>query len=137
MLMMYLFLTWENDITDKKLCRYDSAQQTFVATNYTYSREFIEQLKQEITSGVDTVLDIDYDDVVFTTSGFGAISGIPAGYTICVPGLPVGSIFKITEDTKAGYGLKGYECVEGEKTEEGVTTDIPSWATKQRNLHSD
>ena len=65
--------------------------------------------------------------MVFTTSSFGAISGIPAGYTICVPGLPVGSIFKITEDTKAGYGLKGYECVKGEETGAGETTDIPSY----------
>jgi fibro-slime domain-containing protein len=107
---------------DKKLCSYDYENGTFAETSYAYSREVIQQIKKgEIT-------DVLPYDVTFTTSGFGAISGIPAGYTIVVPGLPVGSVFKVTEDIKPGYGLKDYDMVMGEKVNEDETHEpIPSY----------
>lgn len=114
--------------SDKKMCRYDSAQKTFAATELTYSRDTVTALKNGSVQGYSI------DDVQFTTSGFGSISGIPAGYTICVPGLPVGSIFKITEDPKTGYGLMGYERVMGTKIlEDHSQVDIPSYMEYDHN----
>ena len=106
----------------KKLCRFDYQSGKFAETEFSYSHTLIEQLKQGSVQG------ISYDDVTFTTSGFGSISGIPSGYTICVPGLPVGSVFKVTEDVKTGYGLMGFECVMGTKVNaDNTTEDIPSY----------
>ena len=114
--------------SDKKLCSFDSEQKTFVETELTYSREIVAALK----SG--PVQDYTIDDVQFTTSGFGSISGIPAGYTICVPGLPVGTIFKVTEEVKTGYGLMGYERVMGTKRlENNQEIDIPSYMEYEQN----
>ena len=114
--------------SDKKLCLFDTEQQTFVETDLTYSREVISALN----SG--DVQDYTIDDVQFTTSGFGSISGIPAGYTICVPGLPVGTIFKVTEDPKTGYGLMGYHRVMGTKIlEDHTEEDIPSYMEYEHN----
>ena len=113
---------------DKKLCRFDSEQKTFVETEMFYTHENITAL----TNG--TVQGYTLDDVRFTTSGFGAISGIPAGYTFCVPGLPVGTVFKVTEDVKTGYGLMGYQRVMGtKKLEDGTEVDIPSYEEYDHN----
>ena len=106
----------------KKLCKRDTLNQTFTETSHSYSRDFVKSLNDGPVDG------IAYDDVTFVTSPFGAISGIPAGYTVCVPGLPVGSVFKVTEDVKAGYGLDRYERVWGEKIEtDGTVNLIPSY----------
>lgn len=106
----------------KRMCRYDSELGTFVATELAYSHEMTAALSE------GTVMGYTIDDVRYTTSGFGAISGIPAGYTICVPGLPVGTVFKVTEDPKTGYGLMGYERVMGTKINEDYTQEeIPSY----------
>lgn len=113
---------------NKKLCRFDSELKTFIETDMVYSHENI----AAITNG--SVPGYSIDDIQFTTSGFGSISGIPAGYTFCVPGLPVGTIFKVTEDTKTGYGLMGYERVMGTKILEDLTEeDIPSYMEYQGN----
>ena len=101
----YLVLSPNNMI-----CRYDPETQGFVETSIEYSRANYKAIQNGEVSGIDVY------DVTFKTSGFGAISGIPSGYTICVPGLPVGSVFKVTEDPKTGYGLMGYSQVLGSKT---------------------
>ena len=110
---------------NKKVCRFNLATQKFTETSHEYTRAFITELKEHSVDG------IEYDDVTFRTSPFGAISGIPAGYTIAVPGLPVGAIFKVTEDNKPGYGLAepyGYNCVMGDKTlDDGTIIKIPSY----------
>ncbi len=107
---------------DKNFCRYDSATRGFAETDISYSRANLKAIKDGEIPGINA------DDVTFKTSGFGAISGIPAGYTICVPGLPVGSVFKITEDPKTGYGLMGYERVMGSKIlEDHTEEEIPSY----------
>ncbi len=107
---------------DKKICRYDPETQGFEETAISYSRPNYKAIQNGEISGVNV------DDVTFKTSGFGSISGIPAGYTICVPGLPVGSVFKVTEEPKTGYGLMGYERVMGSKThEDGHEEEIPSY----------
>ena len=116
---------------NKKVCRYDSAHQTFSETAIEADGSFSSLLKDLSDGPVDGV---NYDDVVFRTSGFGAISGIPAGYTIVVPGLPVGAVFKVTEDVKSGYGLMGYERVMGEKISgDNIHTDIPSYMEYDNN----
>lgn len=107
---------------DKNICRYDPDTQGFAETSVSYSRAHYKAIQNGEFPGIST------DDVTFKTSGFGAISGIPAGYTICVPGLPVGSVFKVTEDPKTGYGLMGYECVMGSKIlEDHTELEIPSY----------
>ncbi len=107
---------------NKKMCRFDSTSGKFTETYVPYTHENVEKLKEGTLPGFTV------DDLTFTTSGFGAISGIPAGYTICVPGLPVGTIFKVTEDTKVGYGLDGFERVMGSKINDDYTVeDIPSY----------
>ena len=107
---------------DKNICRYDPETQGFVDTSILYNRANYKSIQNGEVSGLTA------DDVTFKTSGFGSISGIPAGYTICVPGLPVGSVFKVTEEPKNGYGLMGYEQVLGSKTlENHEVVPIPSY----------
>ncbi len=107
---------------NKMLCRFDPVTLTFVETSLQYSRAVLNQLKEGPVDGVK------YDDVTFKTSGFGAISQIPAGYSIVVPGLPIGTTFKVTEDVKPGYGLVGYERVMGSKINaDNTQEDIPSY----------
>ena len=107
---------------DKKICRYDSETQGFSETEVTYSRANYKAIQEGSFPGIDVY------DVTFKTSGFGAISGIPAGYTICVPGLPVGSVFIKIRDPKTGYGLMGYDRVMGSKTHgDGTVEPIASY----------
>lgn len=107
---------------DKNICRYDPEVQGFVDTSIPYNRANYRSIQNGEVSGLTA------DDVTFKTSGFGSISGIPSGYTICVPGLPVGSVFKVTEEPKTGYGLMGYEQVLGSKTlENHEVVPIPSY----------
>ena len=93
-----------------------------------YTRANYKAIQNGQVPGVST------EDVTFKTSGFGSIAGIPAGYTICVPGLPVGSVFKVTEEPKTGYGLMGYERVMGSKThEDGTVEPIASYMVDAGN----
>ena len=132
------------------MCRYDLEKKGFVETELVYSREAVKALSAYSNSDPqdddivaqynekNTVKIEEYnivsDDITFTTSGFGAISGIPSGYTICVPGLPVGSLFKVTEDIKTGYGLVGYERVMGTKINEDHSVEsIPSYYDYEGN----
>ena len=113
---------------DKKICRFDPAAANFAATEYEYSRENIQKIKNGEITGLLP------DDVTFYTSGFGAISGIPADYTVVVPGLPIGAVFKVTEDIKPGYGLLKYEQILGTITnEDQSTTPIPSYQHYESN----
>ena len=107
---------------NKKLCIFDYETAGFAETSYEYDKEMIRKIKSgEIT-------DILPSDITFNTSGFGAISGIPAGYTVVVPGLPTGAVFKLTEDIQPGYGLLEYQVVKGEKINEYMQhEDIPSY----------
>lgn len=131
-------------IYNDKLCRYDSASGSFVPTELTYSREVLKAISaysnddpddDEIWETYDSshsksIASYGLTDTncIFRTSPHGSISKIPSGYTVLVPNLPVGTIFKVTEDVKTGYGLVGYECVFGDKTNEDNTiTAIPSY----------
>lgn len=113
---------------NKRICRFDPDTVSFAETQVEYSRANYKAIQEGRISGVTV------DDVAFKTSGFGAIAGIPAGYTICVPGLPVGTVFKVTEDPKTGYGLMGYERVMGSKIhEDGHEEAIPSYSVDEGN----
>ena len=113
---------------DKKICRFDSDTASFAETSVVYTRAHYKAIQDGQVPGVSI------EDVTFKTSGFGSIAGIPAGYTICVPGLPVGSVFKVTEDPKTGYGLMGYERVMGSKThEDGTVEPIASYMVDAGN----
>ncbi len=105
---------------NNKICRYQSGG--FVETNLDYTLENINAVKNNENP------DYGVDDITFKTSSFGAISNIPAGYTICVPGLPAGTVFNVTEDIKTGYGLIGYQMEEGYLVNsEGETIKIASY----------
>lgn len=113
---------------DKKICRFDPDTASFAETSVVYTRAHYKAIQNGQVPGVST------EDVTFKTSGFGSIAGIPAGYTICVPGLPVGSVFKVTEEPKTGYGLMGYERVMGSKThEDGTVEPIASYMVDAGN----
>lgn len=105
----------------KYFCRHDHVNGGFIQTELQYTRENIAKLKEGPVDGIKE------EDVTFMTSGYGAIAGIPSGYTICVPGLPVGTVFKVTEDDKSGYGLDHYEMVEGDRVEGGQSQKINSY----------
>ena len=122
---MYKYYVLVQEGSIKYLCRFNPATKKFEKTSLLYNQENIEALKNGTVSG------ISIDDVCFKTSGFGAISGIPSGYTICVPGLPVGAMFKVTEDVKPGYGLLGYQRIDGEKIVSGVSMGVPSYLRVQ------
>lgn len=113
------------------ICRRNHDTGTFEKTTLEYNSDNIELVE---SGGVDGLI---IDDIAFKTSGFGAIANIPAGYTICVPGIPVGSVFEVDEDTKSGYGLMGYEMIKGfTQDSEGTITQVPSYAlyrTTQNN----
>ena len=126
-----------------KLCSYDSEEAAFAeVTSIDYDAkeegisddEYSKQIANSIIAGTGNY-GISVDDVIFNTSGFGAISGIPAGYTVYVPGLPVNSVFKVTEDDLTGYGLrddsskgeKGYQHIPGQRISEGVITEFASY----------
>lgn len=134
---------------DKKLCRFDPDTGGFAETDLEYSRDAVkalialtteDELDDEAVENYNALhpeatigsYGLIMDDVIFNTSGFGAISQIPSGYTICVPGLPVGTQFKVTEDVKTGYGLMGYERLFGDKTDsENNVTKIASYEVEE------
>lgn len=129
---------------EKRMCRYDSTSGKFVPTELVYNRDAVKALNaySNETADDDDIWEkydskhsrtiasygIKTENVVFDTSSHGAVSRIPSGYTVCVPGLPVGTIFKVTEDVKTGYGLIGYKRVLGEKVNaDNSVTPIASY----------
>ncbi|MBQ5317406.1 MAG: hypothetical protein J6I96_07610 [Oscillospiraceae bacterium] len=107
-----------------RFCKFENGR--YVPTDLEYNRENVRKIEKGEIEG------LSIDDVATNTSGFGAISKIPSGFTICVPGLPVGSMFKLTEDNKTGYGLKGYVCVTGDMVED-ETHDVPSYLCEENS----
>ncbi|MBQ8927180.1 MAG: hypothetical protein IJ055_02755 [Oscillospiraceae bacterium] len=94
---------------DNYLCTWDSDTQEFV--RYTPQTQEAAALSEE-----------EKHKVTFHTSQYGAISNIPAGYTVKVPGLVAGTRFMIEErdnEIPVGYGLMDYEC--GTELIDGVT----------------
>lgn len=86
---------------DGRLCRWDAESQTFVSTGYTSYQSLSDELKNQLT---------------YETSMNGAISMIPAGYTVEVPNLLVGTRFMVEErafEIPVGYHLMAYERESG------------------------
>ena len=106
----------------EKICRFDESQGGFVDTGMEYNQENIQRVKNGGVAG------LAIEDIEFKTSPFGAISNIPVGYTVCVPGLPIGSVFKVTEEVKPGYGVFDYKRELGTRiNEDGDVEQIPSY----------
>ena len=79
------------------LCKWDADAQKFVSVGESDIKNIPLENRAEIT---------------FETSMNGAISLIPAWYTVAVPGLPVGTKFSVVEranEIPLGYRLLGYE----------------------------
>ena len=84
------------------LCKWDVLSQNFIPTESKFS---------EIADLTDT----QKEPLTFETSMNGAVSKIPAGYTVHVPNLPVGTKFMVTErnnEIPLGYQLISYERVD-------------------------
>lgn len=82
------------------LCVYDTEAAAYVRylKSYQNAADLSEDERQKVT---------------FHTSQYGAISNIPAGYTVRVPGLVAGTLFCVEEreyEIPVGYGLMDYEC---------------------------
>jgi len=83
------------------LCMWDSTTQSLVSSGLTDYNSLSREMKEKVT---------------FQTSINGAISKIPAWYTIEVPNLPVDSRFKVEErsgEVPLGYKFDKYEREEG------------------------
>ena len=120
---MYNYYVVKSEGAVKYLCAHNHDDGGFIQTQIEYTRDNISDLKDG-----NAIDGYTLNDISFTTSGFGAISGIPSGYTICVPGLPIGTVFMVTEDINSGYGLDSYKMVEGEEIIEGVSHKIKSYS---------
>ena len=109
-----------------KLCRWDVDGQKFVPTNY---------------SDITSVTQAEKRSVTFETSMNGAISKIPAGYTVSVPALLVGTRFKVEErswEIPLGYRFIAYDWDENTYTLEGDDKNI-GWvrASQSPKMHVD
>ncbi len=95
------------------LCRWDADSQSFVSVGESELSLLSPDQKASVT---------------FETSMNGAISMIPAWYTVCVPSLPVGTKFRVEErssEIPVGYRLLGYEPEPGTcivDTDSGLNT---------------
>lgn len=80
-----------------QLCRWEPSLSKFVSIGKEDYQDLSEDEKNSVT---------------FETSMNGSISRIPAGYTVEVPGLPVGTLFQVVErdsEIPLGYKLKEYD----------------------------
>lgn len=87
--------------SDGYLCRWDILSQSFTSTETKFS-------------DIAKLTDSQKEQVTFETSMNGAISKIPAGYTVHVPNLPVGIKFMVEErnnEIPLGYQFISYEKV--------------------------
>ena len=83
------------------LCKWDIDSQTFASVGIKIA-------------DISALTASEKESVTFDTSMNGAISKIPAGYTVHVPNLPVGTKFIVTErdyEIPLGYKLISYEKV--------------------------
>ena len=97
------------------LCTWDSATQSFVASNQSDYSSLTPEQKSQFT---------------FETSMNGAISKIPAGYSVEVPNIPVGTKFKVIErenEIPIGYSFKSYERIGGSYHAEDGDTLNSGW----------
>ena len=86
---------------DGMLCTWDSVTQAFVASNQSDYSSLTPEQKSQFT---------------FETSMYGAISKIPAGYSVEVPNIPVGTKFRVIErenEIPVGYSFQSYERIGG------------------------
>ena len=84
-----------------RLCSWDPQTQTFVSSELRDYSSLTSEQKAPFT---------------FETSMYGAISQIPAGYSVEVPNIPVGTKFKVIErenEIPAGYRFLSYERIDG------------------------
>ena len=97
------------------LCTWDSATQSFVASNQSDYSSLTPEQKSQFT---------------FETSMNGAISKIPAGYSVEVLNIPVGTKFKVIErenEIPIGYSFKSYERIDGSYHAEDGDTLNSGW----------
>lgn len=98
---------------NKYLCEWDPIAMRFKRYEVTDSVSGTTTSFQTVTE----LTDAQKERITFKTSRYGAISNIPAGYTVIVPNLVVGTKFMVEErdyEIPIGYGLIGFECQTGE-----------------------
>ena len=112
---------------DGYFCRYDPDTGDFVPTAWTYKSDEPGRVKTD----PKTLTDEERDSITFRTSIYGTIDRIPSRYTVCVPNLPAGTVFKVEErpnEVPPGYGLYRYEHIMGRIIDEyGAESIVPSY----------
>ncbi len=97
------------------LCSWDAENKCFASTGESDLNNIPSNRRSSIT---------------FETSMNGAISMIPAWYTVCVPNLPVGTRFSVVErnnEIPLGYKLLGYEREGGTYIVDSGTDENTGW----------
>ena len=94
--------------TENNYCRWDAGTQRFVSLGISSYTDLAELL--------DRMTDSEKTSIIFESSGSGAVSKIPGGYSIEFRGLPVDSSFQVIEredEIPEGYTLVEYERDKG------------------------
>ena len=100
---------------DGMLCTWDPESQLFASTDQSDYSSLTSAQKSQFT---------------FETSMNGAISNIPSGYSVEIPSIPVGTMFKIVErenEIPAGYSFLSYERIGGSYHAEDGDTLNSGW----------
>lgn len=95
------------------LCYWNADEQRFEVFKVEGS-----PIKEITTDTPRALTEAEKNKLTNHTSRFGAISNVPAGYTVKVPGLPAGTRFYVEErenETPVGYELIDYDCVKAKK----------------------
>ena len=117
-------------------CKWDTTAGTFVSTTYTT----FDALSTAITNH-----EVTTSEVKFSTSPNGAIENIPAGYSVELRDMLIGTAYSVTErdyEVPSGYVCKGYSDVSETETPAGTSytgtiedgTDPHVWVTNKRGF---
>lgn len=121
---------------DGYYCRYDAESSSFVPTEWTYRADDDSRTK----TNLDSLTESQRGSITFRTSIYGAIDHIPSRYTVCVPNLPAGTVFKVEErytEIPSGYGLDRYKHIEGHtESEYGEITKVNSYNLIDKNVEN-
>ena len=110
---------------DGYLCEWSSSLKTFVPTN---------------KRNIDDLTDAEKEAYGYDTSMNGAISKIPAGFTVEVPYVPVGAEFKVEErdyEVPLGYSFERYDRAAGTYDTSAGDTLNSGWVRINESPHID
>ena len=110
---LYLSNGTDDDLKLADMCRYYVVDPSGYLCHWNADTQHFESTST-LAKNVSALSDSEKNQVTFHSSRYGAISNIPAGYTVRVPGLPAGTKFMVEErenEIPSGYALIDYDCV--------------------------